>query len=262
MAVPVFVVSAAAVAVTVTDRLLDTDAGGVYTPAEEIEPQEEVEHETVQVTAVLLDPVTVAVNAGRPVVAPAVIVAVAGATVTLTGGGLTVTVAVAFLVVSAAAVAVTVTARALLTEVGGVYTPAEEIEPQEEVEHETVQVTDVLLDPETVAVKVGRPVVAPAVTVAVAGDSVMLTVPVLVEDVVVELLLPPPQASNEDKITIVAKNPTHARVLTLTLLCESVGHSFPLRGTHRACTKSGWRDSGGKGRYAANDIRRHPAVVA
>jgi hypothetical protein len=59
---------------------------------------------TLQVTAVFVEPVTVAVNCCVP---PVVIVALFGVTLTLTAA-VTVTLALAFLVVSAALVAVTV----------------------------------------------------------------------------------------------------------------------------------------------------------
>jgi hypothetical protein len=103
-AVAVFVLSAWEVAVTVTVFGFGTAAGGVYAPELSIVPQFAPEHpvpETLQVTAVLLDPVTVAVKE-VVVVDPAVTVAVVGETDTpTTTGAVMVTVAVALFVASA-----------------------------------------------------------------------------------------------------------------------------------------------------------------
>jgi len=117
----------------------------------------------VHVTAVLLLPVTVAVNC---CVAPASNVAVVGATVTETvGAALTVTAAVADLVISATEVAFT---EKLPAVVPAVKRPAVETVPPV-----AVHVTAVLLLPVTVAVNCCVP---PVSTVAVVGATVTETV--------------------------------------------------------------------------------------
>src|ERR1017187_10205700 len=102
VAVPLLVVSAALVAVTVTVWADAMEAGAVYRPAEEIEPAAGL---IDQVTAVLEVLPTVAVNCC--VLPPLVIETGEGDTKTVTGG-LRAMVAVPLLVVSAALVAVTV----------------------------------------------------------------------------------------------------------------------------------------------------------
>jgi len=170
--------------------------------------------ESVHVTAVLVEPVTVAANC---LVVLTCTLADVGATVTATAGtGLTVTVAVAVLVLSAAEVALTVTVSAAVTVAGGVYTPVLETDPQAAALQEAVQVAEVLLEPVTVAVNVGRLAVAPAVTVAVAGETVMATEAVLFE-LLVEVDEPPPQAVNMDKRIVSTANP-HPRVRSCTLV--------------------------------------------
>ena len=127
------VVSATLVAFTVKDPAV---LGAVYKPDDETEPPV-----ADQVTAVLLDPVTLAVNCCVPLVA---IEAEPGAMETATVcGALTVTVADADFVVSAALIAVTVNVPAVP---GAVYKPAAEIEPPV-----ADQVTAVLVLPLTVA---------------------------------------------------------------------------------------------------------------
>jgi len=98
VALALLVVSATLVAFTVQ---VPAVLGAVYSPVEETDPPV-----ADQVTAVLVVPLTVAVNCCVP---PVLIVALVGATLmpTMTGA-LTVTLALAFLVVSAALVAVTV----------------------------------------------------------------------------------------------------------------------------------------------------------
>ena len=118
---------------------------------------------TDQVTAVFVEPVTVAVNC---CVAPVVTVALFGVTLTLTAvGAFTVTLALAFLVVSAALVAVTVYVPAVL---GAVNRPLEETDPLL-----ADQVTAVLVEPVTVALNC---CVAPVLIVALVGATLMPTV--------------------------------------------------------------------------------------
>jgi len=131
-----------------------------------------------QVTAVLLEPLTVDVNCCVPLVTTE---AEVGEMLTATTGALTVTVAEADLVLSAALVAVTVKVPALL---GAVYSPLEEMLPPV-----ADQVTAVLLEPLTVAVNCCVPfvrieaetgemaTVTPAVTViATDADTVLSAV--------------------------------------------------------------------------------------
>src|SRR5713101_7416141 len=120
-------VSACAIAVTVTVAGLGTVAGAVYRPAVEIVPTVEfppVTPFTCHVTAVLLLPVTVAVNC-------CVVLTTTDALVgeMLTPTVVRVTVALADLVVSACDTAVTVTVFGLGTAAGAVYRPAVEIVP-------------------------------------------------------------------------------------------------------------------------------------
>lgn len=130
-----FVVSAALVAVTVTDELLVT-FGAVNTPLVEIAP-ELADH----VTAVLLVPCTVAANC---LVLPEVKLVLEGEIDRVTPV-VTFTEAVAFLVLSAALVAVTVTVVPLLT-VGAVNNPLLDTKPAL-----ALQVTLVLVVPSTFA---------------------------------------------------------------------------------------------------------------
>jgi hypothetical protein len=111
--------SATEVAVTVTTAGLGTDAGAVYRPLDEIEPQVAPEQPAplrAHVTAVFDEPVTVAANC---CVFPVIISAAAGEMVTATGARI-VTVADADLVGSANEVAVTVTCAGLGTTPGAV----------------------------------------------------------------------------------------------------------------------------------------------
>jgi hypothetical protein len=144
-AVPVFVVSAALVAVTVTVCVEVMLEGAVYRPAVDIVPTFGVSD---QVTAVFVVPLTVAVNCR---VWELVKVALAGLTDTETppAGGLSVTVAVPVFVVSAALVAVTVTVCVEVMLEGAVYRPAAEIVPTFGVSD---HVTAVFVVPVTVAV--------------------------------------------------------------------------------------------------------------
>jgi hypothetical protein len=109
----VLVLSAALVAVTVTVCWLAIDAGAVYSPVPSTVP---VLGFRLQVTVVLAEPVTVAVNCW---VWDADKAAVAGVTLTVTAG-INVTVAVALLVGSATLVAVTETVRWLAIVAGAV----------------------------------------------------------------------------------------------------------------------------------------------
>jgi hypothetical protein len=110
---PNLVVLAAEVALIVTVCCAARDGGAVYNPVEEIFPTAGL---NVHVTAVLLVPVTVAVNCCVP---PATIDAVNGLTVTDTAG-VRVTVALADLLPSAADVAFTVTLVWAVTDAGAV----------------------------------------------------------------------------------------------------------------------------------------------
>jgi hypothetical protein len=116
VAVADLVVSAALVALMVTDCCAATLAGAVYSPLLLTVPAPVVGL-IVHVTAVLPVPVTVAVNCCVP---PPYTVAVVGAIVTLTAVGDSVTVAVADLVVSAALVALMVTVCCVVTLAGAV----------------------------------------------------------------------------------------------------------------------------------------------
>jgi hypothetical protein len=113
--------SATLVAVTVTAWVVLTNVGAVYNPPAVIVPTDGL---ILQLTPVLLLPVTVAVNC---CVCEANSAGVAGLTVTATGAK--VTVAVAHLLLSAALVAVTVTAWIVATDAGAVYNPSAVIVP-------------------------------------------------------------------------------------------------------------------------------------
>jgi|SRR5271157_464630 len=113
------VVSAFAVAVTVTCAGFGTAAGAVNRPLDEIAPQVAPEQPTplrLHVTAVFVVPVTVAVNC---CVFPATTCAVIGEMLTTTGGRI-VTDADAVLVLSATEVATTVTSAGVGTVPGAV----------------------------------------------------------------------------------------------------------------------------------------------
>lgn len=132
-------VSAALVAVT--EKLVPALLPAVNSPAEETVPPV-----ADQVTAVLLEPVTVAVNCWF---APSITVAEDGAMETLTcgGGGAAVIVTAACADFEVSAALVDVTEKLVPAVVPAVNKPAEEIVPPV-----AVQVTAVLLDPVTVAV--------------------------------------------------------------------------------------------------------------
>jgi hypothetical protein len=121
LAVAILVVSAFAIAVTVTVDGVGTVAGAVYRPEVEIVPKvvlPPVIPLTCHVTPVLVVLVTVAINC---CVVLTCIVTVAGTTVIVTGSpDKTVTVALAVFVVSAFAIAVTVTGLVLGTVAGAV----------------------------------------------------------------------------------------------------------------------------------------------
>jgi hypothetical protein len=159
--VAVLVLSAELVAFTVTDCEELTDAGAVYSPLVEIVPDDGLMD---QVTAVLVDPETEAVNC---CVLPAVSVTVVGLRDMATG--CSVTVAAAVLVLSAELALVTVTVCEELTDAGAVYSPLVEIVPTDGL---IDQVTAVLVDPETEAVNC---CVLPAVSVTVVGLRDMAT---------------------------------------------------------------------------------------
>lgn len=151
----------AAVAVTVcrVARL----AGGVYKPDEEMEP---ACGDSVQVTAVLLVPVTVADNCWAG--APAATLMLAGATATVTAPPAITTVAVAVFDVSATLLAVTVTVSGEAALAGAVYRPEAEMDP---ICGERDHVAALLAGPVTVAANC---CFAPARMDALAGETEML----------------------------------------------------------------------------------------
>ena len=164
-----------------------TALGAVYKPLLLTVPHAEPEQpvpDTLQLTLVSVDPVTVAVNC---LVSPAFSVALVGEILTTTGGR-TVTVAVPDLVASACEVAVTVTVGGLGTELGAVYSPevvmVPQVDPVQPVPFK-LQVTAVFDVPETVAVNC---CLAPSKTCAVAGETVTTigatTVTIAVPDLV------------------------------------------------------------------------------
>jgi uncharacterized membrane protein len=173
--------SAAEVAVTLTVVWLEIEEGAVNIPVDEIPP---IEGLSDQVTAVLLEPETVAVNcwAWLPLR-----LEVPGVTVTETGvaGGISVTVADEDLVESAAEVAVTLTVVWLEIEEGAVNIPVDEIPP---IDGLSDQVTAVLLEPETVAVNcwawLPLRLEVPGVTVTETGVAGGISVTVTVADLV------------------------------------------------------------------------------
>src|SRR5579863_8351006 len=178
VAVADLVVSATLVAVMVTVCVVGMVPGAVYKPLLDSVPANGL---MLQVTAVLLVPVTVAVNCCWPF---AVRVAVDGLTDTVTG--LRVTVAVADLVVSATLVAVMVTVCVVGMVPGAVYKPLLDRVPADGL---MLQVTAVLLVPVTVAVNCCWPF---AVRVAVDGltdTATGLRVTVAVADLVVSATL-------------------------------------------------------------------------
>ncbi len=156
VAVADFVVSATLVALTVA---VPAVAGAVYKPVLETVPPPLV---TVQVTAVLLLPVTVALNWTEPFVPTDV---VAGEIVTATGEVIDI-LADAALVESATLVAVTMEVPAFA---GAVYNPVLETDPLPLV---TVQVTRVSVVPLTTAANWTVPL---ATTEKDAGDMLMDT---------------------------------------------------------------------------------------
>jgi hypothetical protein len=149
-------------------------AGAVYNPLVEIAPTVAFPPATpftAHVTAVFVDPVTVAVNC---CVFPSDTIADAGDRLTLTGTG-TVTVAWADFVTSAALVAATVKEPVAASVAGAVYNPLVEIVPTVAFPPATpftVHATAVFADPATVAVNC---CVFPKLTVADAGDGLTLT---------------------------------------------------------------------------------------
>lgn len=168
------VISAFAVAVTVTCAGFGTAAGAVNRPLAEMAPQVAPEQPTplrLHVTAVFVVPVTVAVNC---CVFPATTCAVVGETLTATGGRM-VTDADAVFVLSAAEVATTVTSAGLGTVPGAVYKPLAEIVPQPAPEQPApcrLHVTAVFVVLVTVAVNC---CVFPATTFAVVGEILTIT---------------------------------------------------------------------------------------
>jgi hypothetical protein len=146
--------SACDVAVTAIADGVGTVAGAVYNPLLSTVPHAEPAQpapDTLQLTALLVVPVTVAVNC---LVSPANTCALVGEILTTTGVT-TVTVAVPNLEGSASEVAVTIIVGGLGTALGAVYRPAPVMVPQAEPVQSAparLQVTAVLLVPETVAV--------------------------------------------------------------------------------------------------------------
>lgn len=150
-------------------------SGAVYRPLELIVPHPDPEHPvplTVQVTAVSVVPVTVAVNC---CVRPSTTCAEAGAMVTPTFCTIS-TAALADLLVSAEEVAVMVAKGGTGIDEGAVYKPVVEIEPHVVPAQSyplILHVTAVLLVPVTVDVNC---CFAPASTEAELGDTLTLTV--------------------------------------------------------------------------------------
>jgi len=137
--------------------------GAVYLPVEEIVPPV-----ADQVTAVLVEPLTVALNCAVPLV---VVVTLVGATLTLAvPGAVMVTVAIAVLLESAMLVAITL---AVPAEAGAVYTPLLDTVPAPLA---TLQLTAVLLVPLTAAVNC---TVLLVVSVVLVGATPTLTVSAL-----------------------------------------------------------------------------------
>ena len=155
---------------------------------------------TLQVTAKSLSvEVTVALNCCVP---PAGTGALVGAIEIVTVGAVRVTTAGAAFVVSATEVAVTVTVVELGSFVGAVYKPVVLTVPMiasPPVSPFTLQVTEVLVDPVTVAVNC---CVAPPAMLAVVGEIVTATV------VELELLLlpPPHPAQTSEASTTTGRN--------------------------------------------------------
>jgi hypothetical protein len=168
------VISAFAVAVTITCAGFGTPAGAVNRPLDEIVPQVAPEQPTplrLHVTAVFVEPVTLAVNC---CVFPAPTCAVVGEMLTATGGRI-VTDADAVLVLSAVEVATTVTSAGLGTAPGAVYKPLAEIVPQlvpEQPAPVRLHATAVFVVLVTVAVNC---CVFPVTTFAVVGEILTMT---------------------------------------------------------------------------------------
>jgi hypothetical protein len=189
------------VAVTVT-AVFGGEAGAVYRPVESIVPTVPLPPATpftVQVTALLLLPVTetVGVNCW---VAPAAKVALVGLIVMVTAGAVRVTVATATIVVSAWEVAVTATVVVVGNTFGAVYKPVELTVPMiasPPFSPFTFHVTAVFVEPVTVVVNCW---VAPPATLAVVGVMVMATPAAGV------LLLPPHPAQTIAVNTISGRN--------------------------------------------------------
>jgi len=171
-----FVESAVEIAVTVT-VIEDVTNGAAYSPVAEIVPTCELPPPTpftCHCTAVLVEPVTVAVNC---CVTPEAIAAVLGETEIVTAGcplALMVTVALADLLPSAAGIAVTVTVMSELV-TGAWYVPLLEIVPTwalPPLMPFTCHCTEVLLEPVTVAWNCCVP---PEATVAEFVDKAIAT---------------------------------------------------------------------------------------
>jgi len=136
VAVPDFVGSATDVAVTVTNDGLGGVAGAVYKPPVVILPQDgppQPNPVTLQVTPVLVDPVTVALNC---CCAPVLSSTLPGDTLTLTTeGAITVTVVEPEIAWFDSDVALTLTIFGVGALDGAVYRPVDVMEPQAMPEH-------------------------------------------------------------------------------------------------------------------------------
>jgi hypothetical protein len=135
-------------------------AGAVYTPLDKVPTEGDID----QLTAVLLEPVTVAFNV---VDCPPVSDAVEGVTDTDTVGTSDI-VAVSLLVESATLVAFTVMVCADNMVAGAVYTPLDKVPTEGDID----QLTPVLLEPVTVAFSAMD---CPLVSDAVEGVNVIAT---------------------------------------------------------------------------------------
>ena len=159
LALALLVVSAALVAFT---EYVPAVLGAVYSPVEEIVPAV-----ADQVTAVLVEPLTVALNCAVPLVVVVVLFGEIPTLIVEPLAAVMVTVAVAVLLGSATLVAITV---AVSAEAGAVYTPLLDTVPPPLA---TLQLTAVLLAPPTVAVNCTVPL---AVSVVLVGAMLTLTV--------------------------------------------------------------------------------------
>lgn len=166
--------SATDVALMLTCAGLGTVVGAVYKPPELMAPQALPVHpvpDTLHVTLVFVDPVTVAVNC---CCLPTTTCAEMGEIFTATDGTIVATAVLSF-VVSATEVAVTLTCAGLGTVVGAVYNPPELIVPQAlpvQPAPDTSQVTLVFVEPVTAAVNC---CCLPATTCAEAGETFTTT---------------------------------------------------------------------------------------